>query len=1301
MAKNGQQVERDVDLSDLSELDLSDLSELDLSDLDAKRATGPMESFVHGLQSSSGGLVVRGQLPEKQAPQGFADSTAAAAGTMLGDLPVSLVGAVVGTGAGVLTGPAAVISGTGGAFAAPGMVRHALTEQYTNGSPSDITELAQRVLGTLWEGAKDYSIGAAGGAVGLGVVGKAGRAALTSGGKLTTSQVARQLPAEAVTQSIGMSLEEGKLPTVEDVTLNTAMALTAHVAARVGGKASSSFRNVINKAKNDPATSKLANEIGAMANEAEAQKAAQALADAEARAEAVATVDPNAVRAADDPNLGSFSNEKLGIAYLTMHKRMKQAEKRGDVPSVISTSADIDGILQELALRGFETSDKLSLLIDRLYADSKGDVRTRSSAVVRRELNETRKKVSEIVSDDLLSSKTPDELAMQFPERATELRKLPRLVEELQRAQHAENQHMQSVEALTNPGPDGVVPQASLGARISAEVDAIIEANMTGGLFNKQRAAELKRRRATHPSNQNGSEAGPNVAAQQLRPDIWALTRKLMSPERAGLSASQRRRGVVVGDPVQDASARIVQAELHHGQRMAEYYITHHDLFAKLSDAEKLAVRPLVDLMYKDPQRAQTFAERNPNLYRAAQGTVSWFNGMKTEIKDYMRKKLISSMDPETVEIFDAAVAAESPAARALLYAERGLDEKQAASMAQKVAKYVAINKWGLEDFITNIELGSYRVTRDGKTVAVGETRKLAQGKLDALRAETPGTYRIETDAVRPPNPLVRRKDKLRGEADITKSLPVYADRVLRKILYDPIETELLKQMRADEATFRPEIRKLLLNQLTDAKGRRTFGAQVVDFVAQKLGQRTGLYQSGLGRARSVIGNLALGYRPIGGLVNAATGYGKVFVKHGIGLMRDARRFLDSTDGKRFIAEEERLGSLGVNVAIDFDTGKVSPNVKPWHPLWFFSKAEPGIRRMNIAAAYLEGRRMGMADEAAREYGRRMLRLTNFTYNLSALPEIMRSPLGRTAFQMKSYLANELMFAHTLAPAQWAKYLTFQLAMAGPRAFVMLGRTLPILGAVGLWDKIEEGLNDNALYRGLPGLVGVDITPSFAMQLPQTPEDAAGLLFGHAMRLYKDVISPQIAGVKYGSDRMLSWLDNLSPLAYHWGNLWDAVENDGWVLNERGERMYQMNDTHEKVMSALAVTPLGVSKSRVVERALKSEQELGTKNRAAVVSRFIRAVNRPDTTDRSIIDVFRGAKEEIPADLVQEAYTLWRDEGKIGADLAADIISLGISPESLQQAARLSRMSASERAVAKARLLDKVRALQAFEGLEE
>lgn len=147
------------------------------------------EALKAGLQLSTAGLGIRGELPDTVLPQDAprAFRIASQIGTLAGDIPAMLIGGIIGGAASGAEGAtigsvvpglgtaiggvsAGAVGASAGAFAFPAALRKIMMDHYEKRDITSASDFTDRLLGTTWEAIKGATTGAAtaltGGAIG-------------------------------------------------------------------------------------------------------------------------------------------------------------------------------------------------------------------------------------------------------------------------------------------------------------------------------------------------------------------------------------------------------------------------------------------------------------------------------------------------------------------------------------------------------------------------------------------------------------------------------------------------------------------------------------------------------------------------------------------------------------------------------------------------------------------------------------------------------------------------------------------------------------------------------------------------------------------------------------------------------------------------------------------------------------------------------------------------------------------------------------------------------------------------------
>jgi len=517
---------------------------------------------------------------------------------------------------------------------------------------------------------------------------------------------------------------------------------------------------------------------------------------------------------------------------------------------------------------------------------------------------------------------------------------------------------------------------------------------------------------------------------------------------------------------------------------------------------------------------------------------------------------------------------------------------------------------------------------------------------------------------------------------DFWNGLETYITAHARTTTIDPVAKAIKQYMKkAGSLAFPENLRRMINEQIIDAKGRVWVGDRVADSLVRwfsshikfmgniDFGRRP--FSRLIGMARSAEVKTKLGYRPIAAIVNGLFAFYKPLVKADGPMIRTAReavKWMRTPEGKTILEEETYNGSLGISVATDTSSKPVL-NKSLLSPLGAWMAVEPPARRFNFAVAYIDALKRGMPEAAAKEFARRMVRLTNLTYVLSATPRIMRSPTAQLLTQFKRYIAGEFEFLHSLSPREWARYALFQTLLVGPRGALLFIKTIPFLHAIGILDDIEEQINKLKFSGGIPNLLGIDFGPAATLQLPTRPEDAFGLVISDAIKFYKEVYSPALNPELSAENKVKNAVERLPEFiiaARNWMDLVEAnVDSEGWILDSEGNRQYRLDTDYEKFL-------VGVLGASTLEKSrIQTAQSI--------------AMRDDKRKDEALRILTRRLRKEF-------AFT-----EKISDSLIDDMVKLGVSdPNAIEDILEKSKLPLEVRIALRTRLQDRIKVFELF-----
>ena len=555
------------------------------------------------------------------------------------------------------------------------------------------------------------------------------------------------------------------------------------------------------------------------------------------------------------------------------------------------------------------------------------------------------------------------------------------------------------------------------------------------------------------------------------------------------------------------------------------------------------------------------------------------------------------------------------------------------------------LSKRSYNRMITNLQKG-IESSIDGINSSVA--RRLAQKGVRNRFFVTP---------TRKYSPFVEtRRELLKGEENIYDILPFYFYSMHMKMALDPTINSVRKAINKvdvvgtesykakDGTTKSREVKKPHLNKemsdyltryIEDIKGREYIEDKIVDDIFQGVGgQRK--YSKLVQGARELQANLKLSYSPVKGVVNGFSALGYLWTKAGTMNVAKAVEFMRTPEGKAFTEATDKY--LGVNI-VEAATGEISARgtferlgwLKPpqtevgklahaaIEPLGWFQLPELPVRRLTMTTGYLMGKASGLSEEAARDIAIKFTHFTQFTYDMAGLPEILRSPTGRLVGQFKPFMMKSIEFMSTLRGDEWARFMTMQMALAGPRGAMILLKSLPIIGSVAGWDKLEEWMNKEypRLSRGLAGFAGVDISAPATFELPSKARDWYGPTLSNLGSLYKNVYEPLVSGKGLDGSDISKFTGETFPIYRYWAKIVEQViDRDGWVKDERGRRLYHIDNTAAFVAkNVLGAQSLEESRIKVAERILTERKFDITEQKTDTIDNILDSISKGKIID--------------------------------------------------------------------------------------
>jgi len=231
--------------------------------------------------------------------------------------------------------------------------------------------------------------------------------------------------------------------------------------------------------------------------------------------------------------------------------------------------------------------------------------------------------------------------------------------------------------------------------------------------------------------------------------------------------------------------------------------------------------------------------------------------------------------------------------------------------------------------------------------------------------------------------------------------------------------------------------------------------------------------------------------------------------------------------------------------------------------------------RHNRAYAYLAGflkaRKNGATIEEAKAFGLQIVDITQFPYGSATQPFIMGDPLVKTGMQFKTYMLNQVFFINELARQALRGVTTGHPEEAYPFLRMMAGYM--ILGgsssipAMKYFEDRSALLNEwemkyPLLARGLPSLVGGDISNRIGLEFPTTIKDLLGPTYKDLWHGYRAAAELRRHG-KFG-EHGRRFVGGLSPGSKLIPGLRITRDKEGWKsVDYRGNLIARFSSSAE------------------------------------------------------------------------------------------------------------------------------------------
>lgn len=716
------------------------------------------------------------------------------------------------------------------------------------------------------------------------------------------------------------------------------------------------------------------------------------------------------------------------------------------------------------------------------------------------------------------------------------------------------------------------------------------------------------------------------------------------------------------------AATEIIMADQTVGYNQGIHFSVLRDAVAGLTQKERGMLKAVIEEKKSAPE----------HVVAAARKLTEWLTLMKGRYQTYLDEMFKAHLMPEQYE------AVRKVANGADLDTTAKAAKMKPKLLKSLVDKWNSVEKWGLdpETYVPHVERGAIKLmvkTDKGKfkTVAVALSKDHAVEKARELIASGQKELYMDTtipeslkDLPEPMRPMqyfrvatklrkaiaedlvdlnkelkakqvlrgvmeVRptkkftpfekpRHDVLAGEEDIVPVLYAYAHSMEAKMQMDPVidkVQDLVPHLPAN-------MRNAMINLVDEVKGKHWTSDQIAEEIFRSVGWETKPrpFSRFVSHVKMAEALFKFAYRPVALAVNAASAAGHIWTKTGTKYLTEGFRFMRTEEGKRLLDSVRHL--LGTDQVTEM-SGKTHGKLHLWHPLGMFQMPEKPMRELALCANYLLARDKGLIGSEAIEFAVRANWMQNFIYNTAALPKALRSPMGRLLGQFKPYLIQEVNFISQLRGAEAVRYLAVMATLGGPIGYMATLKTLPVLSMFPWWGEVEDYINTNIprLSRGVPGLLGVDISAPATFQFPTKWEDWAGPFVSDLLKIKREVLDPVTRGeILDAPEAMRKVAGETIPIMRHWNEFIDQViDKDGWVKDERGRNIYHIGESPldmAKYAFKLAAGAKDLERSVIQkhESFLKEQERVRTRNKQTVVDEILDAVEHGEPVTAKMLN---------------------------------------------------------------------------------
>lgn len=307
-----------------------------------------------------------------------------------------------------------------------------------------------------------------------------------------------------------------------------------------------------------------------------------------------------------------------------------------------------------------------------------------------------------------------------------------------------------------------------------------------------------------------------------------------------------------------------------------------------------------------------------------------------------------------------------------------------------------------------------------------------------------------------------------------------------------------------------------------------------------------------------------------------------------------------------------------------------------------FGWAEKRNREVAALAGYYDAVKSGATHKQALEGAAKLVRETQFEYNVIDTPFLFRGAAGRTLGQFKQYGSKYIEVVAGMNPTQFVKWAVPTALMAGMGGipFAKAANSILVSTLGDEWDietrakqSIKEWMAENSdnkavqiagktmMYGALSNVAGIDVSQrigqSDVLPMFEQPEQLLGPAFSTAVSTVKNV-----AGLESGKTNREDVIKGISPGAegvYFAGReAYKAATGDQSPTVVRGMNQKDLYEptTSEKVAKGMSFRPVVESNLRDQARAKVAYRGIEEKLKNAVLNGLLSGSNVDDYLDK-------------------------------------------------------------------------------------